>query len=49
MSETVDRGGWREMLWTGVLKAMIKDSSGRQRWSERSGGQEVAREKSQRT
>ena len=37
------------MLWTGVLKAMIKDSSGRQRWSERSGGQEVAREKSQRT
>lgn len=40
LSETVDRGGWREMLWTGVLKAMIKDSSGRQRWSERSGGQE---------
>ena len=25
LSETVDRGGWREMLWTGVLKAMIKE------------------------
>lgn len=34
LSETVDRGGWREMLWTGVLKAMIKDSSGRQRGEE---------------
>lgn len=40
LSETVDRGGWREKLWTGGLKMMIKDGSGRQRRSLRG---EVAR------
>lgn len=38
LSETVDRGGRRERLWTGVLKTMIEYSSGRQRWSLRGVG-----------
>lgn len=46
LSETVDRGGQREELWTGVFKMTIKDRRGKQRWSLRGVVARGARDKS---